>query len=311
MTVGNMDYLLLFFLILLLIIVLIILINIRKNDEKNSYSKDIFQEYDKKQQTQNESLSRQEQALSDLKVKIQDFQEPLQKLRNYLSGGTKAGQFGEWSLKAIMQDIFPEDRYKENEEIIIGSGQRVEFALVLPGGLLQPIDAKFPSGLYDNYLNASSNGNRDQVNSSKREIERHVKNDAEDIQKKYIIDGKTSDIGIMYIPSESLLQLIDSMSLREDLFRDYRVLLLGPNSLAAYLISVSMNFRVESFNERASEIMDEFGKLKKEFDKFSNSTNDLRKKAEEILNKIDDYSTRERQMSKAINNMNNLDAKKK
>ena len=74
-----MDYLLLFFLILLLIIVLIILINIRKNDEKNSYSKDIFQEYDKKQQTQNESLSRQEQALSDLKVKIQDFQEPLQK----------------------------------------------------------------------------------------------------------------------------------------------------------------------------------------------------------------------------------------
>ena len=101
------------------------------------------------------------------------------------------------------------------------------------------------------------------------------------------------------------------MSLREDLFRDYKVLLLGPNSLAAYLISVSMNFRVETFNERASEIMDEFGKLKKEFDKFSNSTNDLRKKAEEILNKIDDYGTRERQMSKAIKNMDNLNIKKK
>jgi DNA anti-recombination protein RmuC len=72
-----------------------------------------------------------------------------------------------------------------------------------------------------------------------------------------------------------------------------------------------MNFRVETFNERASEIMDEFGKLKKEFDKFSNSTNDLRKKAEEILNKIDDYGTRERQMSKAIKNMDNLNIKKK
>ena len=165
--------------------------------------------------------------------------------------------------------------------------------------------------MYDNYLNASSDGNRDQVNSTKKDIERHVKNDAEDIQKKYILTGKTSDIGIMYIPSESLLQLIDSMNLREDLFRDYKVLLLGPNSLAAYLISVSMNFRVETFNERASEIMDEFGKLKKEFDKFSNSTNDLRKKAEEILNKIDDYGTRERQMSKAIKNMDNLNIKKK
>ena len=72
-----------------------------------------------------------------------------------------------------------------------------------------------------------------------------------------------------------------------------------------------MGFRTLALNERAGEIMEEFGKLKKEFDKFSNSTNDLRKKAEEILNKIDDYSTRERQMSKAINNMNNLDAKKK
>ena len=51
--------------------------------------------------------------------------------------------------------------------------------------------------------------------------------------------------------------------------------------------------------------------LKKEFEKFSNSTNDLRKKAEEILNKIDDYGTRERQMSKAIKNMDNLNTKKK
>ena len=78
-----MDYLFLFFLVLLLIIALIILINIKKNNEKNSYSKDIFQEYDKKQQTQNESLGRQEQALSNLRVTIQEFQEPLQKLRNY------------------------------------------------------------------------------------------------------------------------------------------------------------------------------------------------------------------------------------
>ncbi|GIS06181.1 MAG: hypothetical protein CM15mP109_09370 [Candidatus Dadabacteria bacterium] len=67
----------------------------------------------------------------------------------------------------------------------------------------------------------------------------------------------------MYIPSEALIQLIDTLDIREELFRDYRVLILGPNSLAAYLLSISMNYRVESFNERASEIMNEFGKLKK------------------------------------------------
>lgn len=115
----------------------------------------------------------------------------------------------------------------------------------------------------------------------------------------------------MYIPSEALIQLIDTLDIREELFRDYRVLILGPNSLAAYLLSISMNYRVESFNERASEIMNEFGKLKKEFEKFSNSTNELRKKAEEILNKIDEYGTRERQMSKAIDNMENINKEKR
>ena len=125
---------------------------------------------------------------------------------------------------------------------------------------MQPIDAKFPSGLYDNYIEAASGSDKERVKSTKKDIERHIKNDAEDIRKKYLLTGKTSDLGIMYIPSESLLQLIDTLDIREGLFRDYRVLILGPNSLAAYLLSISMNFRVESFNERASEIMNEFGK---------------------------------------------------
>lgn len=306
-----MDYLILILLITLLVVMALIFFNINKQNKRTNDNKNIFIDFEKNQETQSETLNRQEKALSDLRISIENFQEPIQKLRNYLSGGTKAGQFGEWSLKAIIQDIFPENRYRENEEIIEGSGKRVEFVIILPGGLLQPIDAKFPSGLYDNYIEASSKSDKEKVKSSKKDIERHVKSDAEDIKTKYLLTGKTSDLGIMYIPSEALIQLIDTLDIREELFRDYRVLILGPNSLAAYLLSISMNYRVESFNERASEIMNEFGKLKKEFEKFSNSTNELRKKAEEILNKIDEYGTRERQMSKAIDNMENINKEKR
>ena len=301
-----MDYLILILLFTLLAFIAFIFFKIEKQNKKSNDNDNVFIDFEKKQQNQNDTLERQEKALSDLRISIQNFQEPIQKLRNYLSGGTKAGQFGEWSLKAIIQDIFPENHYRENEEIIKGSGKRVEFVIILPGGLLQPIDAKFPSGLYDNYIEAASGPDKEKVKSTKKDIERHIKNDAEDIRKKYLLTGKTSDLGIMYIPSESLLQLIDTFNVREELFRDYRVLILGPNSLAAYLLSISMNYRIESFNERSSEIMNEFGKLKKEFEKFSNSTNELRKKAEEILNKIDEYVIRERQMSKAIDNMENI-----
>ena len=113
----------------------------------------------------------------------------------------------------------------------------------------------------------------------------------------------------MYIPSESLMQIIDSLdNIRESIFRDYRVLIMGPNSLAAYLISVHMGFRTLALNERAGEIMNEFGKLKKEFEKFSGSTEDIMKKVDALQKSINEYSTRERQMQRAIDNMDKLDS---
>ena len=103
------------------------------------------------------SLSSQSSSLEGLIRDVAFFQDPLNKLNRYLSGGTLAGSFGEWSLQAIITDIFPADKFETNCEIIPGSGQRVEFAIRLPEGLL-PIDAKFPSALYDNYVDASDRG---------------------------------------------------------------------------------------------------------------------------------------------------------
>jgi DNA recombination protein RmuC len=255
------------------------------------------------------AIERQEDTLFNLTKDIQSFQDPLDKLKRYLSGGTLAGKFGEWSLEAIMQDIFHPNQYDKNAEVIKGSGRRVEFVLKMPEGLLLPIDAKFPSGLYDSYLLSVEHSDERAIKKSIDEIKRHVIKDASDIQEKYIQSGITIDLGIMYIPSESLMQLIDSIeNIREIIFRDSRVLIMGPNSLAAYLISVHMGFRTLALNSRASEIMEEFGKLKKEFEKFGSSTDDLLKKADAMMKAVNEHSTRERQMSKAIKNMDQLDS---
>lgn len=197
------------------------------------------------------SLSSQTSSLEGLIRDVASFQDPLNKLNRYLSGGTLAGTFGEWSLEAIITDIFPADKFESNCEVIPGSGQRVEFAIKLPEGLM-PIDAKFPSALYDNYMDASSRGEKDSVNAALTAIKRHVISDAKDIKEKYMQAGKTIDLGVMFIPSESLMQLIDSIEdLRKIIFRDSRVLVMGPNSLAAYLISIHMGFRNLALNERA------------------------------------------------------------
>jgi DNA recombination protein RmuC len=295
------EYIWIFLIIIILLLGFLIYLNIT-NGSQSSDSKESLRDLDK-------AVERQEATLFGLTKDIQSFQDPLNKLNRYLSGGTLAGKFGEWSLEAIIKDIFHSNQFIANAEVIPGSGKRVEFAIKLPEGLLLPIDAKFPSGLFDNYLMAVDSKDQQLVKKSKDDIKRHVLNDARDINAKYMQSGITIELGVMYIPSESLMQLIDSIAnLREEIFRDHRVLIMGPNSLAAYLISVHMGFRTLALNERASEIMQEFGKLKKEFLNFSSSTEDLQKRADAMLKAVNEHATRERQMEKAIKNMDQLDS---
>jgi DNA recombination protein RmuC len=288
--------------LIIIISLLITIIFLQIQNRANNKDNESIKELDR-------ALVKQEDTLLDLTKDIQSFHDPLNKLRRYLSGGTLAGKFGEWSLESIMQDIFNPSQYQKNAEVIKGSGKRVEFVLKMPEGLVLPIDAKFPSGLYDNYLDAIDKNDERQIKKSIDDIRRHVVKDATDIKDKYVQSGVTIDLGIMYIPSESLMQLIDSIeNLRESIFRDSRVLIMGPNSLAAYLISVHMGFRTLALNNRAGEIMEEFGKLKKEFERFGDSTEELLKKADAMLKAVNEHATRERQMNKAIKNMDQLDS---
>ena len=288
--------------ILLIIIIGLIFFNSFKKTNEANQSDDFLKGID-------HSIETQRTTIGELSKDIQSFNEPLTKLNRYLSGGTLAGKFGEWSLESIIKDIFHPNQFESNAEVIPGSGKRVEFTVKLPEGLVLPIDAKFPSALFDNFINASESGDEKLVKKTRDDIRRHVLKDAQDIKEKYVQSGITVDLGVMYIPSESLMQTIDSLdNIRETIFRDYRVLIMGPNSLAAYLISVHMGFRTLALNERAGEIMNEFGKLKKEFEKFSGSTEDLMKKVDALQKAINEYSTRERQMERAIDSMDKLDS---
>ena len=288
--------------ILLIIVIGLIFFNTFKNSNDSNQSDDFLKGIDR-------SIETQRTTIGELSKDIQSFNEPLSKLNRYLSGGTLAGKFGEWSLESIIKDIFHSNQFESNAEVIPGSGKRVEFIIKLPEGLVLPIDAKFPSALFDNFLNASDSGDEKLVKKTRDDIRRHVLKDASDIKEKYVQSGITVDLGVMYIPSESLMQTIDSLdNIRETIFRDYRVLIMGPNSLAAYLISVHMGFRTLALNERAGEIMNEFGKLKKEFEKFSGSTEDLMKKVDALQKSVNEYSTRERQMERAIDSMDKLDS---
>ena len=79
-----MDSLILILLITLLVVMALIFFNINKQNKRTNDNKNIFTDFEKNQETQSETLNRQEKALSDLRISIENFQEPIQQLRNYL-----------------------------------------------------------------------------------------------------------------------------------------------------------------------------------------------------------------------------------
>ena len=288
-------------------------LNLRNtNDEKEE---DILIEITEELLEQKNFLQNQKEDISKLTLGLSEFNYPLKQLTRYLSGGTLAGKFGEWGLEAIVTDIIPSNKIKPNHEIKKRSGERVEFAIQLDEGLL-PIDAKFPSALYDTYVEAAEKQDKNakkEVDDAVKAIKRTTKGNAKDINEKYMLKGVTIDFGVMFIPSESLMLLIDRLqevdierSTKEQIFRDYRVLIMGPNSFAAFLISLSMGFKSIALNERAEEILQKFGTLEKEFRQFEGMTDELRDKAQKMVKAIDEGDVRVRAMNRAIREMEEL-----
>ena len=303
---DESDFLYVLLLVAFLLLLNICLTFIRTKKEDKTVLEDPNQEDPISQL--GETLEEQKRSIIELNKDVQTFREPLLKLNRYLSGGTLAGQFGERGLESIINDVLPQSKFEQNVEVIPNTGYRVEFVIKLNDGLLLPIDAKFSSALYDTYIQAADSGNGQAVKLATTAIERSVKQNAADIESKYMQTGITVNFGVMFIPSESLMQLIDSIeNLRENIFRDSRILMMGPNTLAAYLISINMTFRSLALNERATEIFKEFGKLEKEFTNFKSSTEELEKKAKAMLKSVDSHITRESQMAKAIKKMKDLD----
>ena len=101
-------------LIALLLLVLVVLVSISlyiiTNDSKGGdRNQNSFSLIDK-------AIEIQQSSINEISRDLQSFQDPINKLNRYLSGGTLAGKFGEWSLEAIIKDIFSPKHYESNYE---------------------------------------------------------------------------------------------------------------------------------------------------------------------------------------------------
>jgi DNA recombination protein RmuC len=236
-------------------------------------------------------------------------------LKKVLSNVKVRGTWGEYQLGNLLEQILTPEQYAANVATRKDSAERVEFAIRLPGRdegndeVLLPIDAKFPVEDYQRLVEASERGDAAAVEEAARALEVRIKGCARDIHDKYLNPPRTTDFGILFVPTEGLYaEVVRRPGLMELLQRDYKVSVAGPTTLGALLNSLQMGFRTLAIQRRSSEVWQVLGNVKTEFGKFGIVLEKVEKKLQEAQNQLHDVGVRRRAIERTLKDVQVLPA---
>ena len=235
-------------------------------------------------------------------------------LKKVLTNVKTRGNLGEIQLGALLEEMFSSEQYESNAAVKEGSQERVEYAIKLPGknddnkSLLLPIDSKFPNESYQRLMEAyDESAESNSVEAMSKQFENDVKKCAKDIRDKYINPPVTTDFAIMFVPTEGLYaEIVRRTGLFESLRRDYRITVVGPTNLTAFLNSLQMGFRTLVIEKRSSEVWHLLGAVKTEFGKFNMILEKTKKKLQEATNTIDTAGVRTRAIERQLREVQSL-----
>lgn len=238
-------------------------------------------------------------------------------LKRVLSNVKTRGTWGEIQLENLIDQILAPEQYSSNVEVKKGSGQRVDFAVKLPGKgdmkdeiVWLPIDAKFPLEDYQRLIDAQEQVTPDLVEEAAKQIEKRVKENAKSIAGKYINAPVTTDFAIMFLPIEGLYaEILRRPGLAEQMQRDHRIILAGPTNIAALLNSLQMGFKTLAIEKRSSEVWKLLGVVKSEFGKFGDILEKTQIKLDQASRTIGDASKKTRTIERKLRDVEDLPAK--
>jgi DNA recombination protein RmuC len=239
-------------------------------------------------------------------------------LKKVLTNVKTRGNLGEIQLGAILEQILSPEQYDQNAVIKPGSQERVEYVIKLPGKntdnrpLLLPIDSKFPNEDYQRLIDAYENSadlHSREMETIARQFEASVKKNARDIREKYLSPPVTTDFAIMFVPTEGLYaEILRRTGLFEALQRDFKITVVGPTNLVAFLSSLQMGFKTLAIEKRSSEVWELLGAVKTEFGNFGVVLEKTKKKLQEATNVIDQAGVRSRAIERKLRTVQELPA---
>lgn len=240
-------------------------------------------------------------------------------LKRVLTNVKTRGMWGEVQLSVLLEQALASDQYQRSVAVKPGTSERVDFAIRLPGQgqakdghfdhVWLPIDAKFPREDYDRLIEAQNDGDVAMVEDAAKRLENRVKLEAKSIADKYLYPPFTTDFALMFLPTEGLYaEILRRPGLTDLLQRNYRVSLVGPNNLWAFLNSLQMGFRTLAIEKRSSEVWQILGAVKTEFIKFGDVLAKTRSQLETVTRSIDMAERRSRVMKRKLTQVQALPA---
>jgi DNA recombination protein RmuC len=236
-------------------------------------------------------------------------------LRRVLANVKTRGTWGEVQLATLLEQVLAPDQYACNVATSDFGGERVEFAIRLPGRnnhdgpMWLPIDSKFPLEDYQSLLDASDRADAPAIEDAGRRLVARVKNSAKEISSKYLNPPHTTDFAIMFLPNEGLYaEVLRRPGLVDALQRDHRIVIAGPTTLWGMLTSFQMGFRTLAIERRSTEVWALLGAVKTEFAKFGTVLDAIQKNLQRASTKIDEARRGTRTIQRKLSDVQELPA---
>jgi len=257
------------------------------------------------------ALSRMDEKVGVFNSQVETLNKSQENFSRILSGVKQYGVLAEFSLAALIKDLLPSTQfivnYKPNPE---ETKDIVEFGIVLQNGVVCCVDSHWPIEKYKAIDDAFSKKDKDALVIAKDELAKAFRDKAKSVSSKYIVPPKTTDFAIVYAPTEGLFSELASYQdpktkelLTQELMKKYKVTLMGPNTLSAYLQALHMGFQSLRVQKHATEVHDALKQISQRFDQHFSGVIGLRKKLEEAIKYTDDFGRDARSIMRTIESL--------
>jgi DNA recombination protein RmuC len=236
-------------------------------------------------------------------------------LKRVMSNVKMRGGWGEVQLGALLAELLTPAQFATNVATRPGRGERVEFAIALPGRgddgtpCWLPIDSKFPLDAWQRLQDAQERADAAGVETSRRELDQFFKSQARAIRESYVEPPHTTDFAILFVPTEGLYaEAVSRAGLADGLQREHRVVLAGPTTLAALLNSLQIGFRTLAIEKQSAEVWRTLGAVKTDFGKFGDLLAKTKEKLDKVGETLEDASRKSRTIERKLRNVEALPA---